>query len=130
MRWMEGREMAGYLCDALQNADWIILYYPLYAPWFSTHAPLLPSARIPVVRPYGLRPGWKTLFAGQCGQCCVSLDYHGELTADDVALWKKLGRDDILEMGAHFKKERWKNGLSNMDYTGYNPSGGCLPILE
>jgi len=33
----------------------------------------------------------------QCGQCCLSLDYHRECTEDDFDVWRKLGRTDIME---------------------------------
>ena len=33
----------------------------------------------------------------QCGQCCQTLDYHLECTADDYKRWQSLGRDDILQ---------------------------------
>jgi Fe-S-cluster containining protein len=32
----------------------------------------------------------------QCGRCCRSLDYHDDLTREDVRRWEKLGRTDIL----------------------------------
>lgn len=32
----------------------------------------------------------------QCGQCCTNLDYSRALTAEDIAMWKKAGRDDLL----------------------------------
>ena len=31
-----------------------------------------------------------------CGQCCTELDYSRSLTSDDIAMWKKAGRHDIL----------------------------------
>mgnify|MGYP000132656007 FL=1 len=33
----------------------------------------------------------------RCGKCCRSLDFHRECLAEDVALWREKGRDDILE---------------------------------
>ncbi|WP_461209499.1 YkgJ family cysteine cluster protein [Desulfocurvus sp. DL9XJH121] len=32
----------------------------------------------------------------RCGRCCVALDFHRECTAEDVALWRAAGREDIL----------------------------------
>ena len=130
MRWMEGREMAGYLCDALQNADLDhTILSSICAMVFHTRASV--AIRSDTGRPaIRIETGMEDFACRQCGQCCVSLDYHGELTADDFALWKKLGRDDILKWVRYFKKERRGNGIQNMDNPGHNPSGGCLPILE
>ncbi len=33
----------------------------------------------------------------QCGQCCRTLDYHHECTAEDYSRWQTLGREDILQ---------------------------------
>ncbi len=33
----------------------------------------------------------------QCGQCCLTLDYHLECTLEDYKRWQSLGRDDILQ---------------------------------
>jgi Fe-S-cluster containining protein len=33
----------------------------------------------------------------QCGACCRYLDYHNEVTAEDVAFWKASGQSDILK---------------------------------
>jgi hypothetical protein len=33
----------------------------------------------------------------QCGHCCWFLDSHNEITAEDVSLWKRSGRNDILK---------------------------------
>lgn len=33
----------------------------------------------------------------QCGRCCRALDYHSEVTAEDVKRWRSMGRQDILD---------------------------------
>lgn len=44
-----------------------------------------------------IETGMEAFSCRQCGQCCMSLDYHNELTSKDVARWEKLGRTDILK---------------------------------
>lgn len=48
--------------------------------------------------------GMESFVCRQCGKCCRSLDYRFELTEDDVRMWKKLGRKDILEWVAEFRR--------------------------
>ena len=105
MRWMEGEEIVEYSCDALRNADLdLTTLSSICAMVFHTRASLgiHPETGEPAIE---IETGMKDFACRQCGHCCVSLDYHGELAADDVALWKKLGRDDILKWVRNFKKE-------------------------
>ena len=44
-----------------------------------------------------LETGMETFACRQCGRCCRKLDYHRALSFEDYALWKRLGRTDILE---------------------------------
>jgi len=44
-----------------------------------------------------IETGMETFSCRQCGRCCTSLDYHDELTEEDVADWRRLGRTDILQ---------------------------------
>ena len=105
MHWMEGEEMAEYLCNALPNADLDpTMLSSICAMVFHTRAcpAVHPDSGQPAIR---IETGMENFVCRQCGQCCVSLDYHGELTTDDVALWKKLGRDDILKWVRTVKME-------------------------
>ncbi len=43
----------------------------------------------------------------QCGDCCRRLDYRHQMTADDVAQWRRMGRDDIL---AWVREDRGADG--------------------
>jgi len=40
--------------------------------------------------------GMENYACTRCGQCCLALDFHKECTAEDVARWKRDGRQDIL----------------------------------
>ena len=105
MRWMEGEEMAEYLCDLLLNTDLDhAILSSICAMVFHTRASLAvhPDTGHPAIR---IETGMEDFACRQCGQCCLSLDYHGELTAHDVALWKDLGRDDILKW-VHISKRK------------------------
>jgi Fe-S-cluster containining protein len=44
-----------------------------------------------------IETGMEDFSCRQCGGCCTSLDYHHELTEEDVAQWERLGRTDILK---------------------------------
>ena len=44
-----------------------------------------------------LETGMEGYACRQCGQCCLTLDYHLECTTNDYKRWQDLGRDDILE---------------------------------
>lgn len=43
----------------------------------------------------------------QCGDCCRRLDYRHQVTAGDVARWRRRGRDDIL---AWVREDRGDDG--------------------
>lgn len=40
--------------------------------------------------------GMEDFACTRCGHCCLALDFHRECVAEDVALWRELGRTDIL----------------------------------
>ena len=97
MRWMEGPEMVEYLCAAIKEADLDSqLVSSICARVFHTRAY---EERDPETGQKGIRieTGMEDFSCRQCGQCCRSLDYHNELTAEDVVWWEKLGRTDILK---------------------------------
>ena len=41
----------------------------------------------------------------QCGQCCRTLDYHDQLTAEDVASWQACQQTEILDWVGVFRGE-------------------------
>lgn len=62
---------------------------------FGQRAEALPAApgEAPRIR---LETGMDGFACTRCGRCCLDLDYHAECDAEDVALWRRLGREDIL----------------------------------
>jgi Fe-S-cluster containining protein len=58
----------------------------------------------------------------QCGHCCLNLDAFSTCATDeDIQMWQKAGRDDILEwvdpiqLGNHFIYDIWINPVTNDD---------------
>jgi len=105
LRWMNGPELVEYVCEILTSAD---LNPEMLS---SICARVFRTRVVPTVDPEtghrGLRieTGMETFICRQCGQCCQSLDYHNEVTAEDVAQWKELGRPDILKWVGVFKRD-------------------------
>ena len=130
MRWMEGRQMAGYFCNALQNEDPDpAILSSICAMVFHTRASVAthPGTRRPAIR---IETGMEDFVCRKCGICCVSLDYHGELTSEDVALWKKLERDDILKWVRKLKKEDGKTEYRIWTIPGTTRLADVCPFLN
>ena len=96
MQWLEGKSLVDYLCQMLSGAA------PdpgtmagLCARVFHTRAfpDQEPATGREAVR---IETGMEGFLCRQCGRCCLALDYHDELTAEDVERWEALGRTDIL----------------------------------
>ena len=51
-----------------------------------------------------LETGMDEFECRQCGRCCRNLDYRFELTETDYQLWQRLGRTDIMEWVAAFRR--------------------------
>ena len=103
MRWMEGPDLAAHMCDVITNT-------PLGLEELAAIcARVFQSGATPCVakgsNQQGLfiETGMSHFQCRQCGRCCRTLDYHDELTAEDVQQWRNLGRHDILEWVAGFK---------------------------
>ena len=97
MRWMEGPELLEYVCAEIEGVDLDLqLLSSICARVFHTRAWI---DRDPKTGQEGVRieTGMEDFSCQQCGQCCRSLDYHRELTTEDVAIWERLGRNDILK---------------------------------
>lgn len=103
MRWLAGPELITHMCKTL------------------THTSLSPDQVVAIcarvfhtrveagVSPDGdkeglfIETGMAQYNCRQCGQCCRTLDYHREITAEDVDRWRTLDRQDILEWVGVFK---------------------------
>jgi Fe-S-cluster containining protein len=97
MKWLEGPELVDYMCDTIFRTRW--------------HPDLLAAAcsRIFQARAMpdedaasgevGVRieTHMESFVCRLCGHCCRFLDYYNEVTAEDVAIWKRSGRNDILK---------------------------------
>jgi Fe-S-cluster containining protein len=97
MRWMDGPDMVEHLCETLRSqALDAALLASICARAFQTRAYRDVDA---ATGQEGVRieTGMEDFVCQQCGQCCVSLDYHNEATAEDVARWEAQGRQDILK---------------------------------
>jgi Fe-S-cluster containining protein len=96
MRWMEGAQIVEYMCSTIRQTHWTI---ELLA---AACRRVFQSRAMPVTDPETGREGLEiethmdSFECRQCGFCCRSLDYHHEVGAEDVGMWRSLGRDDIL----------------------------------
>ena len=105
MRWMEGSQLIDSMCDILSDSrpDPMVLA-AVCARVFQTRA--FPD-NDPTTGTSGVRilTGMEDFTCRQCGKCCQKLDYHNEVTADDVADWEQTGRSDVMEWVGAFKKD-------------------------
>ena len=111
MRWLGGEELVEYMCTAIRKTPWTM---DLLA---AACMRVFQSRAIPVTDPETGRQGIEIdtqmddFECRRCGCCCRSLDYHNEVGAEDVEMWRSLGRDDIL---------RWvETGLREDKAVGY-----------
>ncbi len=104
MRWMDGSELLGFVCETLSAADLTPeLFAALCATVFQTPARLLTHAQTGRVG-VEISTGMEDFNCRQCGQCCRSLNYQKEVTSKDIELWEKLGRTDILKHVGIFER--------------------------
>ncbi len=97
MRWMDGAQLADYLCESIALMDLKPdLVAAMCARVFQTRVFVTVG---PETGGEGVRieTGMEDYTCRQCGRCCTSLDYHDAVTAQDVEKWQVLGRTDILE---------------------------------
>lgn len=96
MRWLEGNDLIEFMCKAIHDTRWTA---ELLA---SVCSRVFQSRVRKAVHPETGRPGLQietnmgSFACLQCGRCCRTLDYHNEVTSEDVDRWKASGRDDIL----------------------------------
>ena len=99
MRRLEGGPLVQYLCSTVKS-----LKHRGDAELLATLASRVFQERCHPARHPGsgepglaIETGMERFACRQCGQCCRDLDYHAEVTDEDVARWRALGRDDILD---------------------------------
>jgi Fe-S-cluster containining protein len=130
MRWMNGPELVGIACAALRSADRDPeLMTSVCAGVFHERAWMERDRRTGQV---GVRieTGMENFSCRQCGRCCMSLDYHDELTEEDVALWKGLGRTDILEWVRAVHPESGKEAYRIWTVPGTTRLADVCPFLK
>lgn len=105
MRWVKGEELVEYVCEALTASSLSPqVLSEICARVFHTRSF---SALHPETGQTGVRieTGMEDFQCRQCGRCCRALDYRKEVTAEDVARWRSLGRTDILERVGIFERD-------------------------
>jgi Fe-S-cluster containining protein len=105
MRWFEGSELIETLCDILsESSPDPELLSAVCTRVFQTRSF---AAEDPATGRPGIciLTGMEDFYCHQCGRCCQTLDYRNEITAADVAGWKKLGRTDILDWVGVFQRD-------------------------
>jgi Fe-S-cluster containining protein len=103
MRWLDGPALIEHMCRTVAGAHWTPeLLASVCSRVFQNRAVVDAATRKDTV---GIRiqTGMEAFECRQCGRCCRNLDYHNELTAEDVARWKALDRNDILKWVGTFK---------------------------
>ncbi len=104
MRWIAGPELVEEACRLLVDAE----LEPEVLAAVCTR--VFHSRSVvdtdPATGRQGLRidTGIETYRCRQCGRCCRALAYHDAVTAEDVACWKKLQRNDILAWVGVYKR--------------------------
>jgi Fe-S-cluster containining protein len=105
MRWREGLDLIETMCEMVSDIrpDPITIA-SVCARVFRTRAfpDTDPASGVPGVR---VLTGMEDFSCRQCGRCCQKLDYHDEISDEDVARWEQTGRSDILEWVGAFKKD-------------------------
>lgn len=97
MKWLNGPELVEYMCDAISRTPWHPdLLADASARVFQTRATsdIDAASGETGVR---IETNMEAFACRQCGDCCRFLDYRNEVTAEDVAIWRTLGRNDILK---------------------------------
>jgi Fe-S-cluster containining protein len=108
MCWLEGSELIDSMCEIISNSkpDPMILA-AVCSRVFQTRA--FPE-KDSTSGETGLRilTGMEGFSCRQCGKCCQILDYHNEVTAEDMARWKQADRTDIMDWVGIFQKDSQK----------------------
>ena len=97
MEWLEGRALVDYMCSAVENASWNLdLLSEVSSRVFQTR--VAPAChRFTRQEGVCIETNMEAYQCRQCGRCCQVLDYHNEVTEEDVVRWKATDRQDILK---------------------------------
>ncbi|MDA8137194.1 MAG: YkgJ family cysteine cluster protein [Desulfobacteraceae bacterium] len=97
LRWLEGPQLVEFMCAAVCQRSWEPdQLAALCRLVFQTHC------RAEICTENGEAAIWiQTDLTGfhcqQCGRCCTHLDYHDEITSQDVQRISDMGREDVLK---------------------------------
>ena len=129
MRWMDGPEMVEYLCESLDSDLSVPLLTSICARVFQTRAY---KAVDSATGQEGIRieTGMEDFVCRQCGYCCSTLDYHREVTEEDVTRWQELGRSDILRCVGVFEGEGNKKSYTIWTIPGSTELAESCPFLK
>ena len=130
MRWLAENDLINYMCTAVRTADLSpTLLAAVCGRVFQTRA--RPDKDACTGRE-GIRidAGMDAFVCRQCGRCCRTLDYQQEVTAEDIARWRKQGRSDILEWVGIFKKDGCETGYRIWVVPGTRQPAKQCPFLE
>jgi Fe-S-cluster containining protein len=96
MRWLEGAELVEYMCSGIRRTHWTteLLTAACRRVFQSRVLPLVDRAT--GFEGLEIETQMDTFECRQCGRCCRTLDYHHDVEAEDVKMWRSLGRTDIL----------------------------------
>lgn len=97
MRYLEGTALIDHLCTRLNNSRLSIQQIAtICRRVFQTRARIISKNGSPtgLIR---IETGMEGFRCRLCGRCCRDLDYHKEVTPEDVQRWKRQGREDILK---------------------------------
>ena len=130
MKWLEGPELVAHMCDAISHTPWNpSLLTDVCARVFQTRAepdmdPNTGTAGI------SIETNMEGFSCRQCGCCCRFLDYHNEVTAEDVAVWRKSGRNDILKWVYEIRGDGQPERYQTWVVPGTQEQAGTCPFLE
>ena len=130
MRWMDGPEMVEYLCQTLESEELSIpLLTSICARVFQTRAYVKVDS---ATGQEGIRieTGMEDFVCRQCGHCCSTLDYHREVTEEDVTRWQELGRNDILRWVGVFEGKGDKKSYTIWTTPGSTELAESCPFLK
>ncbi len=74
--------------------------------------------------------GMEDFSCRQCGECCRSLDYHKDITREDISYWKSLGREDILKWVGAFEMDNGEKVYSIWTVPGTMKFAEVCPFLK
>ena len=103
MRWLDGPDLARHMCRTLAATQWTPdLLAAVCMRVFQTRAL---AAADPHSGLMGIliQTGMESFVCRQCGRCCRSLDYHDQVTAEDMAAWRASQETEILDWVGVFK---------------------------